>query len=214
VWCVGNWFYDIIIEGTFEGKHTLKVQDGLRLGMILFIVSEVMFFVSFFWAYFHSSLAPSIFIGGVWPPAGIQPLNPLHLPLLNTIILLTSGASVTVVHYAMCYPGGSKWIKANYYLLITVLLGVLFTLFQLYEYKHAPFSIIDNIYGSVFYMSTGFHGFHVLIGTVFLFVCFLRMINHHFMSDHHVGFEAAAWYWHFVDVVWLFLYLMVYWWGS
>ena len=208
------WFKDIQLEA-LTGNHTAKVQHGLRLGMILFIVSEIMFFFAFFWAFFHCSLAPSIAIGCIWPPEGIEVLNPWGLPLLNTVILLSSGVSITWAHRALII-GGSKKARQDVItaLSITIAFGVIFTLCQLYEYASAPFSINDGIYGSIFYMATGFHGFHVLIGTIFLIVTLVRQIFYHFTATHHVGFEAAAWYWHFVDVVWIFLYIMIYCWGS
>jgi cytochrome c oxidase subunit 3 len=205
------WWRDIIREGTFEGQHTISVQIGLRMGVILFIVSEVMFFFGFFWAFFHSSFNPSPAIGGVWPPAFIVTLDPWKIPLLNTIILLSSGASVTWAHHAIV--SGSK-SQASIALLFTIGLAVIFTTLQGYEYFTAPFTISDGIYGSTFYMATGFHGFHVFIGTCFLTVCLGRLYLNHFTREHHFGFEAAAWYWHFVDVVWLFLFITIYWWGS
>lgn len=206
-----TWWRDIIREGLFEGHHTLAVQDGLRLGMILFIVSEIMFFFAFFWAFFASSLSPVFNIGGVWPPMGIEVISPWGLPLLNTVLLLSSGASITWAHHAIV--GGFK-VEAEDGLFLTLAFAIYFTFFQLIEYIHAPFSMSDGIYGSVFFMATGFHGFHVIIGTIFLLVCTLRLYNYHFSTQHHFGFEAAAWYWHFVDVVWLVLFLAIYWWGG
>lgn len=205
------WWRDIVREGTYEGQHTKSVQTGLRLGVILFIVSEVMFFFAFFWAFFHSSFNPSVAIGGVWPPAFIVTLDPWKIPLLNTFILLSSGASVTWAHHSIVM--GSK-SQASIALIVTVVLAVIFTLLQGYEYMTAPFTISDGVYGSTFYMATGFHGFHVIIGTLFLTVCLFRLYFNHFTREHHFGFEAAAWYWHFVDVVWLFLFITVYVWGS
>lgn len=205
------WWRDIIREGTFEGQHTSSVQTGLRMGMLLFIVSEIMFFFAFFWAFFHSSFNPSHAIGGVWPPAFIVTLDPWKVPLLNTCLLLSSGASVTWAHHSIVM--GSKF-QACLSLIITIVLAVIFTALQGFEYVSAPFSISDGVYGSCFYMATGFHGFHVVIGTIFLTVCLFRLYLNHFTREHHFGFEAAAWYWHFVDVVWLFLFITVYWWGS
>jgi len=205
------WWRDIVREGTYEGQHTKIVQKGLRMGVILFIVSEVMFFVAFFWGFFHSSLNPSPFIGGVWPPAYLEILNPWEVPLVNTILLLSSGATITWAHHAII--GGNR-DEALTALLATLSLAILFTLLQILEYTHAPFTISDGVYGSSFYMATGFHGFHVFIGTCFIAVCTIRLFLHHFTQEHHFGFEAAAWYWHFVDVVWLFLFLSIYWWGS
>jgi len=337
--CMICWFRDIIREGTFEGKHTFVVQRGLKLGMILFIVSEIMFFFAFFWAFFHSSLAPAVQIGGIWPPEAIQVFNPMEIPLLNTIILLTSGVTVTWVHYAIRNPAyrfyvsrfffvlkntsdikqmykrmvqqstlsfyidrilGDKYVmnegtvnihkmnelhqvcgeKINlilmgifplldntknslnaltrtklhefstffkktktvafddytyvlfllkrriylssptYYfdvifgLFLTIFFGFVFTIIQFYEYTHAAFSISDSIYGSTFFLTTGFHGLHVLIGTIFLIVCFFRVLSYHLTVQHHVGLESAIWYWHFVDVVWLGLYISIYHWGG
>lgn len=205
------WWRDVIREATFEGHHTLVVQKGLRYGMLLFIVSEVMFFFAFFWAFFHSSLAPVIEIGSIWPPEGISPFNPTEIPLLNTIILLTSGATVTWSHHSILL---GKKFEAVYGLISTILLAVLFTALQAFEYSEAAFNISDGIYGSTFFLATGFHGFHVIIGTLFLTVCLFRLIKNHFTVLHHFGFEAAAWYWHFVDVVWLFLFVSIYWWGT
>jgi cytochrome c oxidase subunit 3 len=205
------WWRDIVREATLEGQHTTSVQSGLKMGMILFIVSEIMFFVAFFWAFFHSSFNPSPVIGGVWPPAYIVTLDPWKIPLLNTIILLSSGASVTWAHHSIVL--GSK-DQAIWALIITVVLAIIFTGLQGYEYVTAPFSISDSVYGASFYMATGFHGFHVFIGTCFLAVCLYRLYHNHFTREHHFGFEAAAWYWHFVDVVWLFLFINVYWWSN
>lgn len=293
------WFRDIVREGTFEGHHTLLVQRGLKAGMILFIVSEVMFFFSFFWGFFHSSLAPAIQIGGIWPPKGINVFNPWEIPLLNTLILLTSGASVTWAHFAV-RSRLTRWLslesldrvfQANEYdrnyfvakmyelnnssnisastlnkvlmsinfflstsgsvvdayrsqkpltsfspllpsqltiasvlkrsrhdmlfaLAVTVFLGLVFTVIQFFEYKHATFTISDSVYGSTFFLTTGFHGVHVIVGTLLLIVCFIRGYRYHFTRTHHVGLESAIWYWHFVDVVWLGLYISIYHWGG
>lgn len=186
------WWRDVIREGTFEGHHTMVVQVGLRYGMILFIVSEIMFFFAFFWAFFDASMAPTIEIGSIWPPMGIDVLNPFEVPLLNTVILLLSGATVTWAHHAIVAGERKETIVG---LISTVGLGVIFTLLQLFEYKDATFNISDGIYGTTFYLATGFHGFHVLIGTLFLTVCLYRTIEYHFTREHHFGFEAAAWYW-------------------
>lgn len=205
------WWKDVIREGTFEGHHTLVVQKGLRIGFILFVLSEVMFFISFFWSFFNSSLAPSIEIGCVWPPLLIKTFSPWAVPLLNTQILVLSGVTITWAHYALILGSRKEGLQG---FLLTLFLGFLFTGFQAMEYFEAPFSISDGIYGTTFFMLTGFHGIHVLIGATFIAVCFVRFLNHHFTRKHHLGFEFAAWYWHFVDVVWLFLYLILYCWGG
>jgi len=205
------WWRDVIRESTFQGHHTALVQLGLRYGMILFIVSEIMFFVAFFWAFFHSSLAPTVEIGAMWPPKGIEVLNPWEVPFLNTVILLSSGAAVTWAHHAILAGNRTQGIYA---LIATVFLAILFTMFQGIEYIEAPFTISDSIYGSTFFLATGFHGFHVFVGTIFLTVCLGRLFYYHFTKNHHFGFEAAAWYWHFVDVVWLFLFVSIYWWAN
>nr|YP_009368824.1 cytochrome c oxidase subunit III [Phaneroptera gracilis]APD14867.1 cytochrome c oxidase subunit III [Ducetia sp. NS-2016]ARN59025.1 cytochrome c oxidase subunit III [Phaneroptera gracilis] len=206
-----QWWRDVTREGTYQGLHTLSVNYGLRWGMILFIISEVFFFVSFFWAFFHSSLSPNIELGSMWPPSGIQPFNPLQIPLLNTAILLASGVTVTWAHHSLME---GNYSQASQSLFFTIILGIYFSILQAYEYIEAPFTIADAVYGSTFFMATGFHGLHVIIGTTFLSVCLLRHLMNHFSPNHHFGFEAAAWYWHFVDVVWLFLYVSIYWWGS
>nr|QNE85653.1 cytochrome c oxidase subunit III [Poecilobothrus nobilitatus] len=206
-----QWWRDISREGTFQGLHSYPVTIGLRWGMILFIISEVFFFVSFFWAFFHSSLSPAIELGATWPPMGIIPFNPFQVPLLNTAILLASGVTVTWAHHSLMEGNHSQTTQGLFF---TVLLGIYFSILQAYEYIEAPFTIADSVYGSTFYMATGFHGLHVLIGTTFLLVCLIRHLNNHFSKTHHFGFEAAAWYWHFVDIVWLFLYISIYWWGG
>nr|ASS30656.1 cytochrome c oxidase subunit 3 [Gastroptychus investigatoris] len=206
-----QWWRDITRESTYQGEHTLIVVKGLQWGMILFIVSEVLFFFSFFWAYFHSSLSPTMDIGMLWPPKGVNPFNPFSIPLLNTIILLSSGVTVTWSHHSILENHHKNALQS---LLITVILGLYFTILQAFEYIEAPFAISDSVFGSSFFVATGFHGLHVMIGTAFLLICLIRMYNYHFSSKHHFGFEAAIWYWHFVDVVWLFLYIFIYWWGS
>ena len=198
------WWRDVIREATFQGHHTLIVQRGLKWGMLLFILSEVCFFFSFFWAFFHSSLAPTIEVGAVWPPIGITPLNAFDVPLLNTAILLTSGATVTWSHHAMIAGDRYNTIIS---LFLTIFLGIIFTILQALEYFETSFTIADSVYGSTFFVATGFHGLHVIIGTLFLAVCFGRILYHHFTKHHHNGFEAAIWYWHFVDVVWIFLFV-------
>lgn len=208
---MGQWWRDVTREGTYQGMHTAQVGVGLRWGIILFIVSEVLFFFSFFWAFFHRSLAPAVDIGASWPPAGIQPFNPFQIPLLNTAILLASGVTVTWAHHGLME---NNFTQTTQGLALTILLGMYFTSLQALEYYEAPFCIADAVYGSTFYMATGFHGIHVIVGTIFLATGLVRHLWLHFSRNHHFGFEAAAWYWHFVDVVWLFLYISVYWWGN
>ena len=212
------WWSDTIKEA-HEGHHTQVVSIHLRYGMIMFIASEVMFFVAWFWAFFDASLFSGeaiqasrvAYTGGIWPPKGIEVLDPLHLPLYNTVILLLSGTTVTWAHHALLH-GDRKGLVNG--LILTVGLGIIFSAVQAYEYAHAPFTFKDSLYGATFFMATGFHGFHVLIGTIFLAVCLFRAMKGHFTAKQHFGFEAAAWYWHFVDVVWLFLFACVYVWAS
>lgn len=206
-----QWWRDIGREGAIQGLHRAIVELGLRWGMLLFITSEVFFFLSFFWAYFHARLAPNIELGAIWPPIGISPFNPFGVPLLNTIILVSSGVSVTWAHHALM---SGNYGEVTGGLGLTVVLGIYFTMLQGLEYYEASFSFADGAYGSTFFIATGFHGLHVIIGTLFLTVCLLRHLKGEFRASHHFGFEAAAWYWHFVDVVWLFLYLAIYWWGG
>lgn len=205
------WWRDVIRERTFQGIHSSIVLRGLMLGIILFIVREVFFFLSFFWAFFHRRLRPTVELGVVWPPKGIEPFNPFQVPLLNTIILLSSGIRVTWCHQAIL---NENWELANRALILTWILGLYFLGLQGFEYYIASFRISDSVFGSTFFMSTGFHGFHVIVGTVFLLFMWVRLSKRHFSRSHHFGFEAAAWYWHFVDVVWLFLFSVVYWWGT
>nr|AMA06640.1 cytochrome c oxidase subunit 3 [Cryptolaemus montrouzieri] len=206
-----QWWRDVVRESTYQGNHTFMVTLGLRWGMILFITSEVFFFISFFWTFFHSSLSSSLDIGMIWPPKGINPFNPSQIPLLNTLILLSSGLKITWTHHSIME---NNFNQALHSLILTVILGIYFSFLQAMEYLKAPFSMADSVYGSCFFMATGFHGLHVIIGTTFLLICSIRLYMNHFSYKHHLGFEAAAWYWHFVDVVWLFLYLSIYWWGS
>nr|YP_001648389.1 cytochrome c oxidase subunit III [Indotyphlops braminus]ABC55923.1 cytochrome oxidase subunit 3 [Indotyphlops braminus] len=206
-----QWWRDIVREATFQGHHTKMVQKNMRYGMALFITSEVFFFLGFFWAFYHLSLSPGPELGATWPPTGIMPLNPFEVPLLNTMVLLTSGVTITWSHHAIM-EGSKK--EATLALTMTALLGAYFTLLQFSEYLETPFTISDNTYGSTFFVATGFHGLHVMIGTTFLITSLIRLHAFHFTTNHHFGFEAAAWYWHFVDVVWLLLYISIYWWGS
>lgn len=206
-----QWWRDISREGGAQGSHRAIVELGLRWGILLFIVSEVFFFLRFFWAFFHRRLAPNIELGGLWPPLGILAFNPFQVPLLNTIILVSSGVRVTWAHHALIE---GKFYQAKAGLMLTIGLGIYFTILQGVEYYEASFSFADGVYGSTFFVATGFHGLHVIVGTLFLIVCLMRHVNFEFRPAHHFGFEAAAWYWHFVDVVWLFLYLVIYWWGG
>lgn len=205
------WWRDVIRESVVEKVHSPLVKIGLRYGMALFITSEVMFFAAFFWAYYDAALFPREAIGSVWPPKNIHTFDPFDMPFMMTLILLLSGTTVTWAHHAVL-EGKTK--DAARALALTVGLGFIFSCFQAFEYHHAAFTIKDGIFGSTFYMATGFHGLHVIIGTIFLAVCWWRTVKGHFTPQNHFGLEAAAWYWHFVDVVWLFLFVSVYWFGS
>jgi len=211
-----SWWANTIREA-HAGDHTPVVSLHLRYGMILFIASEVMFFVAWFWAFFSAALFPSAAdaVGGQWPPKGLEVLDPFGFPLLNTLILLCSGTTVTWAHHALIH-GDREGLKKG--LLATIALGLVFSGIQAYEYASAPFAFKlangGNIYGSTFFMATGFPGFHVIVGTIFLIVCYLRAVKGDFTPKQHFGFEAAAWYWHFVDVVWLFLFVSIYVWGG
>jgi cytochrome c oxidase subunit III len=213
-----SWWTDVVREATYEGLHTRVVQIHHRYGMMMFIASEVMFFVAWFWAYFDAALYANDPIQfqrseliATWPPKGIETFDPWHLPLLNTLILLTSGTTVTWAHHALLH-GDRKGLKMGLWL--TIALGLLFSCVQAYEYGHAAFHFSGNIYGATFFMATGFHGAHVIIGTIFLAVCLYRAYLGQFSTTQHLGFEFAAWYWHFVDVVWLFLFAAIYVWGA
>ena len=218
LYVMAAWWTDVIKEAQ-HGDHTRVVQISHRYGMIMFIASEVMFFVAWFWAYFDVSLYPTDaieymrtdFIGGTWPPKGIEALDPWHFPLFNTLLLLTSGTTVTWAHHALLHNDRGA-LRTG--LIFTIVLGALFSCVQAYEYAHAPFPFGGSIFGSTFFMATGFHGFHVIIGTIFLLVCLIRVFYGQFTPTQHLGFEFAAWYWHFVDVVWLFLFACIYVWGS
>jgi cytochrome c oxidase subunit 3 len=214
VYTMFGWWMDVVREAE-NGEHTRVVQMHHRYGMILFILSEVMFFVAWFWAYFDVALFPGDtiqfqrgeLIGGQWPPKDIAVFNPWELPLFNTLILLTSGTTVTFAHHALLNGDRDGFKKG---LWLTVALGLLFSAVQLFEYSHAGFSFSGHIYGATFFMATGFHGFHVIVGTIFLAICLYRATLGHFTPEQHLGFEFAAWYWHFVDVVWLFLFAAIY----
>ena len=223
-----GWFSKIVNEAQ-AGDHTPVVQLHMRYGMILFILSEVMFFVGWFWSWFDFALFPAplqMVAENTWqnligqdgaaafakfPADGIHVIDAFDLPLINTLILLCSGTTVTWAHHSLIH-GDREGLKKGLWL--TILLGAVFTAIQAYEYAAAPFAFGGNTYSSAFYMATGFHGFHVLVGTIFLIVCLVRTYKGHFTPRQHFGFEAAAWYWHFVDVVWLFLFIVVYIWGG
>jgi cytochrome c oxidase subunit 3 len=211
IYAMSLWFRDVIVEGTYLGNHTLAVQKGINMGVALFIVSEALFFLAIFWTFFHSALSPTIELGTQWPPMGVQPINPFELPLLNTVILLSSGVTVTYAHHSLIQ--GNR-VGAIYGLLFTILLAVVFTALQGVEYTVSSFTLSDGAYGSCFYFGTGFHGLHVIIGTIFLLVGFWRTLAYHLTENHHLGLESGILYWHFVDVVWLFLYVSIYYWGS
>lgn len=213
------WWKDIIFETVKENVHNSVTEYGLRFGMALFIASEVMFFVAFFWAFFDASLffneahqyLRTTYSGMQWPPIGVETIPAFDLPFMMTMILLLSGCTVTWAHHAILTNNNKEAVLG---LGLSVALGFIFLCFQMYEYHHATFAFKQGVFASTFYMATGFHGFHVFVGTIFLFVCWLRARKGHFTPTRHFGFEAAAWYWHFVDVVWLFLFIAVYWWGG
>jgi cytochrome c oxidase subunit 3 len=205
------WFRDIISEGTYLGNHTLAVQRGLNMGVALFIVSEALFFLGIFWAYFHSSLSPTVELGAHWPPMGIDAINPFELPALNTVLLLSSGVTVTYAHHCLIQGNRSG---ALYGTALTIGLALIFTALQGVEYTVSSFTISDGTFGSCFYFGTGFHGIHVMIGTAFIAVGLWRILAYHVTDNHHLGLESSILYWHFVDVVWLFLYISIYYWGS
>jgi cytochrome c oxidase subunit 3 len=205
------WWRDVISEGTYLGDHTFAVQKGLNIGFGLFIVTEALFFGAVFWAFFHSSLAPTAEIGYLWPPIGIEPINPFELPLLNTVILLSSGATITYSHHA--YISGDR--KSSIVgLTLTLILAILFSSLQVIEYWNSSFTISDGIFGSCFFFSTGLHALHIIVGTLFLSVGLWRIYSYQMTDHHHLGLETSILYWHFVDVVWLILYIFIYYWGS
>ena len=210
------WFRDVISEATYLGNHTLAVQRGLNMGVALFIVSEVLFFLAIFWAYFHSALSPTVELGAQWPPMGIEAIDAFELPLLNTVILLASGVTITYCHHCLIQGSMSKESRNNalYGSALTIVLALIFTACQGAEYDVSSFTLSDGAYGSCFYFGTGFHGLHVIIGTIFIAVGFWRFLAYQLTENHHLGLESGILYWHFVDVVWLFLFLSVYYWGS
>ena len=222
IWTMAGWWREVIKEGR-TGDHTPVVEIGLKYGMVLFIVSEIMFFAAWFWSFFELAIFYPARVGETfdstspiweglnafaqWPPTGVTTFDPFHLPLINTLILLLSGTTVTAAHHALQHD---KMDNAKFMLILTIILGVVFTTLQAYEYSLAQFTFDGTLYGSAFFMATGFHGAHVVIGTIFLFVCLMRMYANNMSAKKHLGFEFAAWYWHFVDVVWLFLFAFVY----
>ena len=211
VFSMSLWFRDVISEATYLGNHTLAVQRGLTMGIGLFIVSEALFFLAIFWTFFHSALSPTGELGAHWPPSGIESINAFELPLLNTIILLSSGVAVTYAHHSVIQGNRIGALDGLY---LTVVLAIEFTALQGLEYSVSQFTIADGTFGSCFYFGTGFHGFHVIIGTAFIAVGLWRVLAYHSTENHHLGLEYSILYWHFVDVVWLFLYVSVYYWGS
>jgi len=206
------WISDVSSESKLEGNHTTYVRLNLRMGMLLFIISEIMFFCGFFWAFFHSSVTPVIEVGSIWPPYNVSPISSVGIPTLNTVILLLSGAFVTWAHHSLLEKSQPQALLG---LLITISLALIFTFFQGFEYIDAISGVSDGIYGSTFFLSTGFHGLHVIIGTIMLSYSLYRILNSQCVSTltQHFGLEASIWYWHFVDIVWLFLFISIYWWG-
>ena len=207
-----RWWYRLSIEIGLNGGLTNFMKTALKLGIVLFIISEVMFFMGFFWAYFHSSFDMYYEEGFNWPPQLIVAFNKINIPFLNTLILLLSGLTVTKAHDILLIKGNiSDSLK---YLIITIILGLYFTMVQAVEYNEADFTINDSVFSSVFFVATGFHGAHVIVGTIFLAVIYYRLTQNECTVKNHIGLEASIWYWHFVDVVWLFLFISVYWWGA
>nr|DBA43720.1 TPA_asm: COX3 [Bombus superbus] len=207
IYMISMWFRDIIRESTFQGMHSLYIMKMMKFSMIMFILSELFFFISFFWTFFHNSISPSIEINLLWPPKMIKVFNPFEIPLLNSIILISSGFTATLSHH---YIMNNKLNLSIFMLFNTIILGSYFNIMQMFEYYNSFFCINDSIYGSIFFLSTGFHGTHVLMGTLMLLYSLIRMINKHFSNIHHMNFEFSIWYWHFVDVIWLFIYMFYY----
>ena len=205
------WLRDVTTEGTHLGLHTRVVQHSLSLGIGLFILTEACFFGSIFWAYGWSSMSPTVELGAQWPPVGVTPLSPITVPLLNTILLVSSGATVTYAHHALFRGDRTAALIGTF---LTVILAIVFTYLQFFEYSTAGFNMSDGAFGTCFYFSTGGHGAHVIIGTIFIAVGLIRLTLYHFTTAHHMGYEGSILYWHFVDAVWLFLYAVIYWWGS
>jgi cytochrome c oxidase subunit 3 len=207
-----SWAKELVVEATYQGHHTAQVQTGLKLGVLLFLLSEAMLFFPFFWAFFHGTLSPSIALGGIWPGVGVdaEVLNPFLLPFVNTVVLLSSGLALVAAHRAVI--AGYRPVVMNG-LFVAIVFGILFSWLQYLEYGLTAFTITDGLYGSSFFLLTGLHGFHVIVGTWLLLIAYWRTSQDHFTRAHHIGFEAAAWYWHFVDVVWLGVFSCVYFWA-
>nr|YP_009327746.1 cytochrome c oxidase subunit III [Armillifer agkistrodontis]APB92070.1 cytochrome c oxidase subunit III [Armillifer agkistrodontis] len=205
------WSKDMSRESSILGFFTIPMLTNLQTSMILFIMSEILFFTSFFWMLFHTSLSPNISLGLHWPPSGIKSFSPTEIPLLNTLVLLGSGASITWSHHSLLNKNYSQFLFS---LSLTIILGTYFTFLQLLEYNLAPFALSESIFSSMFFLSTGFHGFHVILGSSLLVLSLTRFLLLLMTPEHHFSFEASAWYWHFVDVIWLFLYLSIYWWST
>lgn len=205
------WFKDVTSEATYMGNHTLAVQRGLNMGIALFIVSEALFFLAIFWTFFHSALSPTVEVGAQWPPMGIEAINAFELPLLNTVILLSTGVTITFSHHSLLQGNRNGGLFG---VAITIILALIFTAYQTIEYSVSSFTLTDGIFGSCFYFGTGFHGLHVIIGTVFLAVGYGRFRSYHLTDHHHLGFESGILYWHFVDAIWVFLFLSVYVWTA
>nr|YP_009104523.1 cytochrome c oxidase subunit III [Liposcelis entomophila]AHA47077.1 cytochrome c oxidase subunit III [Liposcelis entomophila] len=204
------WTRDIVREASYLGFHSLKVKFSIKIGMVLFILSEVMFFLSFFWSFFNFSLNPAVELGNLWPPLGIEVINPYHIPLLNTLVLVSSGVSITFSHHNLL---NNNMNNSMNWALITIILGIYFSFLQGFEYLYCSYSIMDSTFGSIFYMATGFHGLHVMVGTLFIYTETIRFTKFNYSAIQNLGFEVSCWYWHFVDVVWLFLYIFLYWWS-
>lgn len=205
-----QWWRDISRERAYQGYHTTTIITGIRWGIVLFIISEILFFLSFFWAFFHRRLSPNLEIGSIWPPLGIGSVNPYKIPLLNTTLLLRSGVSITLGHNSIMRNKNNTTTK---FFIVTIFLGIYFTTLQIWEYYVRFFSITDSSFGSCFFVATGLHGLHVLVGTLFILIRLIRHKISLYSQNHHINIEISIWYWHFVDVVWLFLFVFIYWWS-
>lgn len=205
------WTRDIVREFLYLGVHTLKSKEGINSGFNLFIISEAFFFAGFIYAYFYSALAPTIYLGASWPPVGLEALDPWGIPFLNTLILLTSGSTATYAHNALLSDRRRDGLLG---LLLTIILAWAFTGLQVYEYYEASFSLSDSIYGGVFFSTVSLHGAHVVIGTLFLMVAYYRLSKFQFSAKSHIGLETSLLYWHFVDLIWLFVFSFYYIWAA